>query len=367
MSAGRTRRGQPLAALLLLLGSWVGLRAAMWQEPQQVWHGKALAAKDGSLAQTKLHASDRIPVTDPAKVPAQIASGPVQPAQESAAFGPARAFGPAAGRQAVFYSQDFAADSASERMAVFAPKPSVALAQSEQPGLAPGLHNQASQTQQGRWSADAWLFRRRASLGPPVIPRLFIPSYGASQAGAVLRYRLAPGSALRPTVYLRAAAALDRSGERELSAGLSMRPIRQLPVSLSAEARLFSGSGRTSLRPAVVAVTELAPVGLPLGLRGEAYGQAGYVGGRFATYFADGHLRADRSLARIGPAEMRLGGGIWGGIQKGAGRLDAGPSLVIGGAIAGPAAMRLAADWRFRVAGNSVPGSGPALTLSAGF
>ncbi len=367
MTAGRTRRGQPLAALLLLLGSWVGLRAAMWQEPRQVWHERALEAADGSPAQTRLHASDRVPVRDLAKAPAQVTSGPVQPAQDSAAFGPTRVFGPAAGQPTVFYSQDFAADNASGRMAVAAQRPSLALAQSEQPGLAPGLHNQASQTQQGRWSADAWLFRRRASAGPPVIPRLFIPSYGASQAGAVLRYRLAPGSALRPTVYLRGAAALDGSREREFSAGLSLRPIRRLPVSLSAEARLFSGSGRTSLRPAVVAVTELAPVGLPLGLRGEAYGQAGYVGGRFATYFADGHLRADRGLVRLGPAEMRLGGGVWGGMQKGAGRLDAGPSLVIGGDMGGPAAMRLAADWRFRVAGNSLPGSGPALTLSAGF
>jgi hypothetical protein len=367
MSASRTRRGQPLAALLLLLGSWVGLRAAMWQEPQKAWHGDALIASAGSPVQTGLLASYRVPVSDPAKTLAQVAPGPVQPAQESATFGPTRVFGPAAGQQTVFHSQDFVAASASGRMAVLAPKPSVALAQSEQPGLAPGLHDQTSQTQQGRWSADAWLFRRRASLGPPVIPRLFFPSYGASQAGAVLRYRLAPGSALRPTLYLRGAAALDGSREREFSAGLSLRPIRRIPVSLSAEARLFSGSGRTSLRPAAVAVTELAPVGLPLGLRGEAYGQAGYVGGRFATYFADGHLRADRGLARLGPAEMRLGGGVWGGIQKGAGRLDAGPSLVIGGARAGPAAMRLAADWRFRVAGNSVPGSGPALTLSAGF
>jgi hypothetical protein len=28
---------------------------------------------------------------------------------------------------------------------------------------------------------------------------------------------------------------------------------------------------------------------------------------------------------------------------------------------------RLSADWRFRLAGTATPGSGPALTLSAGF
>jgi len=217
-----------------------------------------------------------------------------------------------------------------------------------------------------RWSADGWVLWRRGSTGAPA-GGLLTPSYGASQAGAVLRYRLAPGSGHRPAAYLRATAALNGSNEREAALGLSARPFARLPVVLAAEARFTSTPGSHMVRPAAFAVTELPPFALPLGLRGEAYGQAGYVGGRFATGFADGQLRVDHRLVRLGKGEMRLGGGVWGGIQKGASRVDAGPSLSIGQPLGGPAAMRLAADWRFRIAGKAAPGSGPAVTLSAGF
>jgi hypothetical protein len=183
----------------------------------------------------------------------------------------------------------------------------------------------------------------------------------------VVRYRLAPDSALRPAAYLRTTAALNGSSEREAALGLQLRPVARLPLALAGEARLTAVPGRTYVRPAVFAVTELPPFALPLGLRGELYGQAGYVGGRFATGFADGQLRIDRRLAGIGKGDLRLGGGVWGGVQKGTSRLDAGPTLTIGQPLGGSGSLRLGADWRFRVAGKAAPGSGPAVTLSAGF
>ena len=161
--------------------------------------------------------------------------------------------------------------------------------------------------------------------------------------------------------------ALNGSGEREVALGLALRPISRLPVSLQGEARYTSTPKSHALRPAVLAVTELPPFALPLGMRGELYGQAGYVGGKFATGFADGQLRLDHRVVQLGKADLRLGGGAWGGIQKGASRLDAGPSLTIGQPLGGPASIRLGADWRFRVAGKAAPGSGPAVTISAGF
>ena len=172
---------------------------------------------------------------------------------------------------------------------------------------------------------------------------------------------------MRPNASLRTTAALNGSNEREVALGLALRPIARLPVSLQGEARYTSTPGAHALRPAVLAVTELPPFGLPMGMRGEIYGQAGYVGGKFATGFADGQLRLDHRLVQLGKADLRLGGGAWGGIQKGASRLDAGPSLTIGQPLGGPASIRLGADWRFRVAGKAAPGSGPAVTLSAGF
>ena len=229
-----------------------------------------------------------------------------------------------------------------------------------------GSGGMGSRQRADRWSLDSWVLWRRGSTAA-LSGGLLIPSYGASQAGAVLRYRLAPGSALRPAAYLRTTAALNGSSEREVALGLSLRPIARLPVSLQGEARYTSTPVAHALRPAVLAVTELPPFTMPLGLRGEAYGQAGYVGGKFSTSFADGQLRVDRQLLRLGKAELRVGGGAWGGIQKGASRLDAGPSLTIGQPLGGPASIRLGADWRFRVAGKAAPGSGPAVTLSAGF
>jgi hypothetical protein len=138
-------------------------------------------------------------------------------------------------------------------------------------------------------------------------------------------------------------------------------------VVVAAEGRVNGQPSGTHVRPAVLAYTEVAPIALPLGTRAEFYAQGGYVGGNFACAFADGQLRVDRRLLRLGPGELRAGGGAWGGAQKGASRFDLGPSATLGMPISGSAGARLAVDWRFRIAGNAEPGSGPALTLSAGF
>ena len=191
-------------------------------------------------------------------------------------------------------------------------------------------------------------------------------SYGASQFGAVLRYRLAPTNLHRPTAYLRTTSALTGAREAEVAAGLALRPLARLPISTAAELRALRAGQRVIVRPAIYAVTELAPFELPLAFSGEAYAQAGYVGGEYATAFIDGQLRVDRKLAHVGPATVRAGGGAWGGAQKGASRLDVGPAATLGMKI-GPVPSRLSLDWRFRVAGEAEPADGPALTLSAGF
>jgi hypothetical protein len=217
-----------------------------------------------------------------------------------------------------------------------------------------------------RWSGDAWLLLRRGGNVSTVSG--FVPAtYGASQAGAVVRYRLAPGSANRPSLYLRGSAALNGSAEREAAFGVSARLLAHVPLVAAAEARVNNQPGGTHLRPAAFVYTELAPLALPYDLRAQFYGQAGYVGGNFASAFADGQLRVDHRLAKLGQGELRAGGGAWGGAQKGASRLDLGPTATLGIPIGGSAGATLGLDWRFRVAGNAAPASGPALTLSAGF
>ncbi len=217
-----------------------------------------------------------------------------------------------------------------------------------------------------RWSGDAWLLARQRGGSAPG-GSLLLPSYGANQLGAVLRYRLAPTSAFRPEVYGRAYGALNGTGEREAALGLAARPIPALPLSAMGELRVsrFVG-GRTHLRPAVTLVTQLPPVTLPLALRAETYVQGGYVGGLAGTPFVDGQFRLEHIAEHHGRGELRLGGGIWGGAQQGAGRLDVGPGATVAFAT-GRAGAHLSLDWRFRVAGHAMPGSGPALTLAAGF
>jgi hypothetical protein len=167
--------------------------------------------------------------------------------------------------------------------------------------------------------------------------------------------------------YVRATRALAGSREAELAAGFAARPLAAVPVSVAGELRVSEGSAGRDVRPAAFAVTELPPAKLPFGMRAEAYAQAGYVGGHFATGFVDGQARLDRKLAGLGwNGELRVGGGIWGGAQKSAARLDIGPSATVGFNL-GKTQSRVAVDYRVRVAGDARPKSGPALTISAGF
>ena len=55
-----------------------------------------------------------------------------------------------------------------------------------------------------------------------------------------------------------------------------------------------------------------------------------------------------------------------GGAQRGAARVDIGPSagLVVP---VGASAVRVTLDWRQRIAGDAAPGSGPALSIGSDF
>ncbi|MCJ2177268.1 hypothetical protein [Novosphingobium album (ex Hu et al. 2023)] len=181
-----------------------------------------------------------------------------------------------------------------------------------------------------------------------------------------MRYRLDTASRFRPAAYLRGTAALGMERETAAALGVSARPLPELPLVVAVEGRL-TDQGQATVQPAVLTYTELPPFALPLGVRAESYLQAGYVGGRFATPFADGQLRLDRRIMPLRRGGLRIGGGVWGGVQKGASRLDLGPSAVVTMPLNARVFSRIAVDWRFRAAGDAAPGSGPAVTLSAGF
>lgn len=216
-----------------------------------------------------------------------------------------------------------------------------------------------------RWHVDGWITWRPGGALPLDAGQPLASGYGASQAGMLARFDL-EASPRRPQVYWRAVHAPGRPRQSDLAVGLSARPLAQVPVRLQAEARASRSQGGTIVRPAVLAVSEFAPLDLPLDLRAEGYAQAGWVGGHQATAFVDGQARIDREIMEAGPGKVRLGAGAWGGAQKFAGRLDVGPTVTLDlRESAMPA--RISIDYRHQVAGDARPGSGVAVTLSTGF
>ena len=220
-----------------------------------------------------------------------------------------------------------------------------------------------------RISADAWFLQRGGSYASasPAAPLVAgTAGYGGSQSGAVLRYRLFLQDPHRLSVFLRATSAVN-TPDREATLGLSARPFGSIPIVLQAEARLQNDGSASRVRPAVQAVSQFPPIALPMGLRGEAYAAGGYVGGRGATPFYDAQGVVDHHVFGIGSnADVRIGGGMWAGGQKGVGRVDIGPRASVTFRVK-RIGVRAAVDYRARVAGHAAPGSGPALTLSAGF
>ena len=382
MTRRRTRRrGEPLFVLGVIMLGWIGARATVWRVDQGVAgsFGAALVAEKG-IAKSGSEPTPAAALSVPLGAHGEAAARKMRAERgtwTSRPFGalrpeaPPLLLRPLAGSSGGMPVPPIALDATgreTEKWPARAERSPTAesLAGADRPA-APRLSADPVRSQHPfvrRWSADGWALVRAGRAANNAGP--LVATYGGSQVGAVLRYRLAPRDPHRPTVYLRASGALDGSGEGEIAAGLSARPVAALPVVLAAEGRAGRLAGGTAIRPAVMAVTEFAPIALPQGARAEFYLQAGYVGGRGATPFIDGQLKVDGRVGQAGPIELRAGLGAWGGAQRGVGRVDVGPSVTLG-VSRGTAAARLALDWRFRVQGRAEPSSGPALTISAGF
>lgn len=376
-------RGGPLIMLLVLIAAWVGLRVLWWEDP----FAPAAAARDGALSAALAPRSLAAPelltgMAFPAVAYDPVAAGlPLPGTQATAAR---RAYQPPAPRPRRLLAYAPAPTlrlpgiSAVPHLPPGGPRPAAppalaARAQEQPPFLAAArrVPGPAAATPD-RWSLDVWSFYRKGSEAGVPVSQGRVPTYGASQMGAVLQYRLAMLGGRAPRLYLRGYRALVEGGETEAALGASLRPLPKVPLRLAAEARYtIPEVGEDELRPAAYAVTELAPVPLPLGTRFEAYAQGGWVGGRNRTYFADGQASVTREIGfarRMSQEALRLslGAGAWGGAQKGAQRLDLGPTARVDFHV-GRVPARLSVDWRQRVAGDAAPGSGAAATLSAGF
>ncbi|MCL9998403.1 MAG: hypothetical protein NBV68_03395 [Erythrobacter sp.] len=393
----RTRmRGGPLVMLVLLIGGWCGARAMWWHDPLALEPAAAalvspvpvpvpvrdpvppyrLAAVDWGAAPIDLARArallwqqlQGLGEPDPG---ARAGEGWGQIAPLARARAPAPAFRAEAARLPAFEGSPqwrLVAGDAAVAAPGAAGDGSDPAAPSA-PFLPPGLPLPVA-APPGRWSLDAWVFWRQGSSAAPVSQGR-VPVYGASQAGAVLQYRLAPSSGHDPRLYARAYRALVTRGENEAALGASLRLFARLPVRVAGEVRYTDAAFFNTFRPAAYAVTEVPPLRLPFGAQGEVYVQGGWVGGPGATPFADAQASVTRSvplIARLTDERLRLslGAGAWGGAQKDAQRADIGPTLRLDTRI-GKVPARIAVDWRLRVAGDAAPGSGVAVTVSAGF
>ncbi len=391
------RRGQPLAALAMVLACWIGGRSLVLAAAhddavpaQRALPGVAMAKGSSSspaiaakpqLAAGSTGASAGVapvraawPLAEPVRAITSETNSAAARATKSGSAPPGEVQDQGASTitpSPQFLTPRIAAGHQMLWLAALAQLPLPDLPQRQAPPVA-DARNQAAPITHSRWSADGWFMLRRGGNGFNLpgagLPGANLPSgaYGASQAGAVIRFHLAPSGPLRPILYLRATTALRAPRGEEVAGGLALRPMARLPIAAMFEARVTHTTGGMIVRPAAALVSEFPPLAMPLGLRSEIYVQAGYAGGGGATAFVDGQVRLEHRVLRAGPLELRGGGGAWGGAQRGAQRLDVGPTATLALPL-GPGGGRLSADWRFRVAGNAAPTSGPALTLSAGF
>lgn len=332
MTAAVQGRGRPLRFLALVAVGWVGLRIVLlWPQtgslPAAV---KAVLAPEAKTVEPAPPASPAIPDVARPRPSRMTAASPIRPvitaqlqpaampatATGAIQLGPAEAVGPV--------TPPVLPPPAQTR---FAPAPS-------------------------RWHGSFWLMARPGS-GISAAPGGQI---GGSQGGFRVGYTLSRRH--RVAAFGRFVTPLSRDG-REAAIGVEWQPSRA-PIRIVAEHRFAINGGRSGPGLGLVAGGELA---IPGGFRLETYGQAGAIRRDRVEPYADGAARATR---RIAGTPIALGGGAWGAAQRGATRLDIGPSATLTVPVRGQQ-LRFAVDWRQRVAGDARSGSGVALTLGSDF
>jgi hypothetical protein len=207
-----------------------------------------------------------------------------------------------------------------------------------------------------RLQMTAWALLRAQSPGTAGSQSLASGgSLGASQAGARLTYYFTR----QISASLRSTSDVGRRGG-EVAAGVRVQPVAGIPLWVDAERRQRIGrfgGGRSAFALFFEAGVYDRP--MPLHLLLDAYLQGGVVGLRSRDRFIDGSLTLTRPVYK----QFSAGLGVWGGAQPGIYRVDAGPRVTM----RVRNNVRVHFDWRQRLAGNALPGSGPAVTLAGDF
>ena len=204
-----------------------------------------------------------------------------------------------------------------------------------------------------RLSLTAWAMLRREPGEASLAANGML---GGSQAGARILWRFDPrlAASIRTTAPI---GGVQRTAE--LAAGVRWQPLLRWPVALTAERRQSFGpdKGRSAFALFAEGGVYARPIVAAFNL--DAYLQGGVVGVRDSDLFVDGSATLTRPLWR----QFSGGFGVWGGAQPGLARIDAGPrvSMRVGRSI------RVHLDYRHRLAGTALPGSGAVVTIAGDF
>jgi len=332
--------GRPLWFLLAVIGGWGTLRGiALYRDHRDWVPNRAPHPPAVSIAAAPLWPRARAIPLFAASSPYRLAFGAV----------PRRYPCPSRSLQPAFVTAGHRRGAAMPRVAI-TPMPEDVHAPASAPPAILTLPSRRS-----RLAGSAWLIARAG--GAIALPG---SQLGASQTGLRVTYAIRANRRL--ALSARLSAPLSGPG-REAAIGVDWQPTRA-PLHLVVERRFALDGGRGGTM--VGAIGGFGPREMAPGVVLEGYAQAGAVLRARADAFADGALRAAHPFAAIGAMRIDGGGGIWGGVQRGAGRLDIGPSLGLAMPLGGRT-FRLTADWRQRIAGPSRPDSGPALSIGTDF
>lgn len=344
MSFARAAAAPPLRFLLIVLTTWIALRVVMlapWRSVPAVEPARAspVAPSSRSFRGVGVAVARIAPLAPPPEGVSIARQSATNPARVPLSEAPS--------------DRGYIVPTWPILPSVAVMAPSIGMATVERVVIPPAL---ATPSRNRRWSASAWLFVRRDGGGPALAPG---GTLGGGQAGGRLLYRLNRDARRPLSLSGRVYTPLRRTAGAEASLGFDWRPVAAFPVHLLAERRQALGpDGRSAF---ALTLYGGHTARLPRGAELDLYGQAGIVGVESRDLFADG---AARVRVPVGPIDV--GGGVWGAAQPGAARVDAGPHVSVRLPVR-TVNLRLSADWRFRLAGDAAPGSGPALTLGADF
>ncbi len=328
--------GKPLRFMAAMLGGWIALRAfALWPSGEQIQRAVDLLGA--------------------APVAAAVRPAPAQRAMLPRAVAVPQRGGPTL---VGMVKTPASISSATRILAPFAEIAPFHSSPAQVPMIPPPLVRPpilSDVRDRSRWQASAWLIARGGARLAPLGGQ-----FGASQAGARVTYAVLPASRL--ALAGRVATPLAGQG-REVAFGVDWQPTRA-PIHVIVEQRIAIDGGRGG--PTVEIVGGFGPQAILPGVNVEAYAQAGGILRDSLEGFVDGAARATHRIAQSGRLRVDLGVGAWGGAQRGASRLDIGPSAGMVVPV-GDAAVRVTLDWRHRIAGSAAPGSGPALSIGSDF